>query len=194
MTRRLALALGLGLIAAAFLFAPPPANIDTRRAMGPTQRLFGPLSSVAASVEWVRYTLALTEGDEVRAYAHARRALSLDPRSPSGWSALASHYIFLRGSPREATTEVERKRWFDAGFDVLAEGEAQVDRPRDLAFEAGLIAHYFGTLPPEQRPWTGSRSDLLGRAVADLERALRLRHPEAERLLAQARAALAESR
>ena len=194
MTRRFALALGVGLVVAAFLFAPAPPNARARRAMGPTQRLFGPLSSVAASVEWVRYTLALTEGDEERAYAHARRALNLDPRSPSGWSGLASHYIFLRGSPRESLTEQERRRWFEAGFDLLAEGEKHVDRPRDLAFESGLIAHYFGTLPLEEQPWTGSRTSLLTRAITDLERAARGRHPDADGVLADARAALAESR
>lgn len=194
MTRRLALVVGIVLVAVAFAFAPPPVEIATRRATGPTQRLLGPLSSVAASVEWVRYSLALAEGDEQRAFVHARRGLALDPRSASGWSTLASHFIFLRGSPSETPTEAERKQWFKAGFDVFDEGMSRAESPRDLAFESGLVAHYFATLPPGRRPWTGSRPELLERAVVDLARAARLRHPGAEALLAKARIALSDSR
>ena len=55
-------------------------------------------SRSAASVYWIRFDLALRDGEYERAYVLAERALILEPSAPAGWHTLARHLIFDRAS------------------------------------------------------------------------------------------------
>lgn len=183
MRKRLYLGVGAVALTLAFFIAPLRSNAVARASMGPSQRLLGPLASVAASVEWVRFNSALQRGDEERAYGHARRALELDARSTFGWESLAMHYFFVRGSALETPLEADRRRWFDAGFDVLREGEAKSRRPEVIAFVTGLFALHFANLDPAVHPLTGANDALREEAKQAFLRAQAGGHPSADRML-----------
>ncbi len=149
-----------------------PADPGARAAMGPTQRALGPLASVAASVEWVRFRQALFDGDTTRAYAIAEGALALDPSGEGGWLNYAQHLIFTRGSFAENETPEARRRWIQSGFDLLERGEALCRTPGELAFVAGLIrTGFLASIPDEDLGWPGGPDALLKQGTLDLQRA-----------------------
>ncbi|MEL6431004.1 MAG: hypothetical protein AAFZ87_04195 [Planctomycetota bacterium] len=152
-------------------FAALVAAVDApERAQGRsrTALLFGPLSSVHASALWLRYHAVLHAGDEERAYALARRALRADPGNAEGWTYLAYHYVFGRGSRTQTSSAEARRHWIEAGLDVLAEGRRQPGLdPRtrtELAFAEALYARTVAA----DAPWPGARAALLARADAAL--------------------------
>lgn len=161
------------------------AEVEARAAMGPVQRLLGPVASAAASVEWTRYMLALDRGDTARAYGHAARALSLDSRAAAGWLTLADHFVFIRASPLEEPDARVRRRWIREGFAVLRSGERHCATPEVLArYAATLRSAYLAALPEERLEWPGGPGALLDAAQRDLERAAGLGATELERDLA----------
>lgn len=168
-----ALVIGLGLIALVALGPGGTSGPREQRAGGTLERALGPLSSVAASVEWIRYRTALREGDPERAYGHAQRALELDRRSTAGWLTLADHLIFIRSSPAEVEDNAERRRWIVAGLDLLLRGEKEAAKPGELANAAGLVrATVLAQVPDANLGWPGGPAALLDQAEADFRRAV----------------------
>lgn len=156
------------------------------------ERLLGPFASLAASVEWVRFDSAWSEGRAERAYAHAERALALDPRSPQGWLYLAAHLVYERGSALHALGPGERARWIRAGIELLARGEARTNEPAQLAFAAGLAWDWVArNVEAGELEWPDGARRATERALACLERADRLGHPAAERVARALREELA---
>lgn len=143
---------------------------------GATSRPRSPLASVASSVEWVRFAVALKAGDEPRAYSIARGAIAMDPAAPEGWKLLAAHFAFERSSKDETSGPQERRAMLLAGLGILAEGEPIVARPQELSYNIGLVAHYFGTLDEPDLPWPDCRRELLGIARDAFIRAMAQGH------------------
>lgn len=167
-----------------------PADREARASMGPTQRALGPLASVAASIEWVRFRGALLRGDMAAAYAIADAALALDPSGEGGWLEYAQHLIFVRGSFAENETPAGRRGWITSGLELLRRGEALCRTPGELAFAAGLIrTGYLATIPDEDLGWPGGPEALLRQGTADLQRAAALGHRGAVGTLDALRAA-----
>lgn len=148
-----------------------------------TRRLLGPLARVASSIEWLRFTETLHRGDEERAYAIALRALEMSPESPEGWSYLAYHFVFGRGSDLEGAPAEVRRRWVLAGLDLLREGRARGAPAAELAFTEASFAIALGMLPPDEAPWPSVRAELMPRARGALEEAARLGDRRALRAL-----------
>ena len=186
------LALGAGVLASTFALAYLPGSAEwlgprdaeARAAMGPVQRALGPLASVAASIEWVRFRAVLRAGDTARAYAIADSALELDPLGQGGWLDYAQHLIFERGSFLENETPEGRRRWIQAGLELLARGETLCSTPGELAFTAGLIrSGYLAGIPDGDLGWPGGPDALLAQGRADLERAVASRRKGAAEVL-----------
>lgn len=174
---------GLGCLvaAAALAWTSPP---EPRRAMdGPTARLLGPLSSVLASAEWLRFREALHRGDEARAYAIAERALELDPTAVDAWTTLAAHMIYNRGSVEDSPDPEDRRRWILAGLDLLVRGRERCPWPGPLALLEGEIAWSLAERPRQFEPWPGARDELGPRALAALREAAELGEVRAVRTL-----------
>lgn len=174
---------GAACLASAIAIGPWP---EDRAAMGRLQRFAGPLGSVAASTQWMRFTLATRSGDGERALGIGRSALGMDPLSPEGWQLLAHHLVFNRGSDADSAGPQERRAWIEAGMDLLEQGAATSREPGVLLYHLGLIAMYFGTLPPEERPWEGCQPQLVARAVRAFEGAREAGHRAAPWALADA--------
>ena len=137
-------------------------------------RLLGPIATLASAVEWVRFDVALREGRPEEAYAHAHRALALDPGAPEGWITLGQHLILQRGTVVREPDPDARRAWIQAGFDQLAEGEARSRDPALVAFETGgLWLHV--RVHAEALGYDPDRARVT--AVECFERAGRLGHP-----------------
>lgn len=174
---------GAACLASAFAIGPRPGD---RAAMGRLQRLAGPLGSVAASAQWMRFTLATRSGDGERALGVGRSALGMDPLAPDGWQLLAHHLVFERGSDAESAGPRGRRAWIEAGLDLLQQGARTSREPGVLFYDLGLVAMYLGTLPPAERPWEGCQPQLVARAVRAFEGAREAGHRAAPRALADA--------
>lgn len=174
---------GAACLASAIVIGPWP---EDRAAMGRLQRLAGPLGSVAASTQWMRFTLATRSDDGERALGIGRSALGMDPLAPDGWQLLAHHLVFERGSDAESAGTRGRRVWIEAGLDLLEQGAAASREPGVLLYDLGLVAMYLGTLPPGERPWDGCQAQLVTRAVRAFEGAREAGHRGAPRALADA--------
>lgn len=142
------------------------------------RRLLGPIPSIAASVEWVRFDAALREGRYERAYAHAERALRLDPAAPQGWITFASHLTYFRGSAETEPDPAARRAWIEAGTALLERGEAVASDPGELAFARGLMYAHVATVDgPQGLVWPGGRRAAADLAAAAFHRAGELGHP-----------------
>jgi len=150
-------------------------------------QLLGPVASLAASVLWVRFDLALREGEPERAYALASDALRLDPRSTTGWSTLSHHLIFERASLENEPDPARRRQWIRSGLDVLARGESEVRAAGELAFLAALVLNYV-SLIADEIAWPGGAVGALDEALECLERAASAGHPHAREHLELVRA------
>lgn len=170
--RAIAILVAAGALGGLVALGPPPARPGEEATA--SRRLLGPLARVASSIEWLRFTETLHHGDEERAYAIALRALELSPESAEGWSYLAYHFVFVRGSALEGTDPDERRRWVLAGLDLLREGRARGAPAADLAFEEAAYALTLGSMDPDEAPWPEARAELMPRARAALEEAARL--------------------
>lgn len=161
-----------------------PHDPMVRANMGPVQRALGPLASVAASAEWLRFRVALQAGDTARAYDVAESALRLDPLSERGYLDYAQHFIFVRGSFLENETPNARRRWIQTGLDILARGETLSRHPEELAFTAGLIrCSFLAGIADEDLGWPGGPAALLEEGRRDLVRAAAGGRPGVEEIL-----------
>ncbi|MCP3918303.1 MAG: hypothetical protein GY711_22375 [bacterium] len=163
----------------------------------PLARLLGPIGSLAASVQWVRFDLALRAGRTERAYARAESALRLDPVSPEGWLTLGRHLITVRGSSATEQYDDRRMRWMRAGLDLLRRGEDVTNAPGELALAQGVYLAFFvdevlAAVDGVDRSnrsrylnflWPGGRLGALREAIEAFERAEAHGHPRAHAAL-----------
>ena len=88
------------------------------------------------------------------------------------WFELAQHLVFTRGSFLEGRDPASRRRWIQAGLDLLAEGETRAAEPGELAFLSGMIRFiYLASIAQEDLEWPGGRAALFDAAAADFARA-----------------------
>lgn len=145
----------------------PPIQGDT----GLAGRWLGPIASLAASAEWVRWNTAVRRGAPERAWRHAERALALDPRSPQGWTLIAQHLVFDRAAAEVERDPARRVRFARAGLDLLRRGEERSSDPDALAVVAGDLAVFLAERAASDLPWTGGADALLDEAEAAYGRA-----------------------
>jgi hypothetical protein len=172
---------------AAYPWAPPP---PPPPGAGPIARWLGPVGSLAASVEWVRWGFAVQHGDASTAYAAAARALALDPVSPKGWLQLGQHLVLERSSPHLEPERSARASWVRRGFDVLRRGEERSSDGPGLAMVQGDLMVFLTARVGLDLEWPGGIDALLAEADGAYTRAAALGHPDA----AERRRALAEKR
>ena len=154
-----------------YLWLSPHGHEAPRRS--PVQRLFGPVASLAASLQWVRMEAAIDAGERVRAHEIARLALELDPGSTEGWSYYARELVFQRASPTYETDPRERTRWVRLALDLLEEGSASAREPEELHHFQGQILGYLIDLEGAI-PWPGGERALRLEAAEAYERAAAL--------------------
>ncbi|HRV82922.1 MAG TPA: hypothetical protein P5218_15930, partial [Planctomycetota bacterium] len=156
---------GLALLGIAAIQSPP------RRSRGP----LGPLASLISSWEWIQFDREVRHGAWQEAYVYARRALELDPHSVEGWSQLASHLVFLRGSLENEPRGDQRVAWMQRGLAILEEGERRSDRPAELALIRGQILAFWITSQAQDAdaalPWPGGAEAAWQAGVEALQRA-----------------------
>lgn len=99
----------------------------------------GPIASLAASVEWVRFDTALSRGRTDLAYERAEHALELDPASTDGWAFFAGHLVFDRGSAEVEHDPERRWEWIRAGLELLQRGELTAREPQRLVLYRALV-------------------------------------------------------
>ncbi|MFT7679192.1 MAG: hypothetical protein ACI8QC_003192 [Planctomycetota bacterium] len=166
------------------LLAPWPGaarqtSASTEHGLG--ARLLGPVATLAASAEWVRFDAAVADGEFELAYLRAERALALDPLSPYGWVRLGSHMIFERGGALFEPDPQARVAWMQAGLEVLAEGAERSRARASLLVLRGQILGFFvaelAADPEEPLPWPGGTTAASVAALSDLEEAEALGHP-----------------
>jgi hypothetical protein len=134
------------------------------------QRLLGPMSEVAAAWQWVRVRSAMDDGQMDTAYSRAEFALGLAPRSPDGWSFLASNLAFDRASPDRQKDPVLRTRWIEAALGLLRRGEQVARHPEQLAMTRGLVLVHVGD-SEGAIPWPGGARAAWSAAQLAFERA-----------------------
>ncbi len=169
---------------------------DATRAAGAEARiprLLGPFSHLAASVQWVRVHGARRAGRLELALARAEVALRLDPVSPEGWSALASHLGFDRASPAHEPDPARRLGFLRAGIWTAARGEQLSSHPEELAHLQGLIL-IVGAANQPDLAWPGGLEALWGQAEEHFDRAESLGHPHGAEGAEYARSELARLR
>ncbi|MEO6708797.1 MAG: hypothetical protein ABI054_04750, partial [Planctomycetota bacterium] len=154
-------------------FVPLP---DARQGARPNSlavRLLGPISSLAASAQWLRADLALQHGRVELFLARARTALQLAPEDVEGWKYLARHQAMTLGSPEREPDPQRRLAWIRAGLATAAEGEALASNPGELAYTAGLIMLKVARLDAAL-PWPGGIAAVWEAAAEHFERAGKL--------------------
>jgi len=139
-----------------------------------------PIASFVATIYWARADAAFDEGRLDVGLARAERALALDPAPSEGWSWLAGVLVHRFGAPEFENSPAARRAWIEAGLAVLARGEAESREPEELAFHAGLILAFVGSLPGDVLDWPGGARGAWLEAAEHFERAQRLGHPRAE--------------
>lgn len=139
-----------------------------------------PIASFVATIYWARADAAFDEGRLEVGLARAEQALKLDPEPPEGWSWLASVLVHRFGAPEFEETAEGRRAWAEAGLAVLARGESKTSEPEELAFHAGLILAFIGSLPLEVYEWPGGERAIWLAASDHFERAKSLGHPRAD--------------
>jgi hypothetical protein len=162
------------------------------RARGLAERLLGPIAGLAAGIQWVRVDAALRTGDAPLAYARAETALALAPGDARGWIHLAHHFLFERASLGREPDLAMRRRWVEAGLDVLARGERVAREPGAIALYEGLVLFAFAGIDDAERPYAGSARQALERAARAFERADLAGEREAAELAARTRARIIE--
>jgi hypothetical protein len=133
-------------------------------------RLLGPVSGLAANVQWVRADLAFRGGRIELFHSRARTALTLAPDSAEGWKFLARQQAYALGSPEREPDGERRLSWVRAGLATALEGERRAARPAELAWLAGFILTKCATVDPEL-PWPGGPAGLWEEAAGHFERA-----------------------
>lgn len=170
--------LALGLLAP-WPGTPRPTAAQAETGLG--ARLLGPMATLAASAEWVRFDSALADGEFDLAYLRAERALALDPLSPYGWVQLSSHLVFDRGGALLEPDPAARVAWIQAGLLVLSEGADRCRSRASLLVLRGQILGLFvaelASVREDPLPWPGGAAAATAAALVDLEEAEALGHP-----------------
>lgn len=166
---------------------PGEAGAAGPRTSSPIERLLGPVSGLAASIQWVRFDAALQRGDTARAYARAEGALRLDPSDPSGWIFLARHLAYERGSILREPDKIARARWVEAGLETLRRGEEHARDPGALLFERGIVLAFQASLSDEDRAWPRDETEAWRLASEAFEAASATGTPGAAQAAALAR-------
>lgn len=162
---------------------------ETTRSRGTfASRLLGPFAPLAAAIEWGRFDAAARAGDEPRAWRHADRALFLAPEDPGGWTLLAHHAVFERGSPRRSESAIERRRWVEYGIAILERGERESTNPGPVAFKLGIVYLALAHQDEDERTLPLSRRETWTRAAEAFERAADAGEPVAAEAATLARA------
>ncbi|MFT5050557.1 MAG: hypothetical protein ACI8QZ_001959 [Chlamydiales bacterium] len=143
------------------------------------RRLIGPAASLAASVYWIRFDLALRDGEHDRAYVLAERALRLEPSAPAGWHTLARHLIFDRASLESEPDPRRRRAWIEAGLAVFEQGEAATSNPGHLAYLRGTILTLYVAEIAVEIDWPGGAARAESDGLRALDRARTLGHAPA---------------
>jgi hypothetical protein len=136
-------------------------------------RVLGPAARFAATIEWVRFDLALRSGDLEQAYARADTAIWIDPGATEGWTVYAAHLAFDRASEQREPDPAVRRAWFDAALATLARGETVAREPAELALFAGLLRIDKADNDPALAGPDGAR-ELYLEAAEDFDRSARL--------------------
>jgi len=152
---------------------------STPRSSSFAVRLLGPVSSLAASGQWVRMRHSWVCGRSDLACTQAELALELDPGATTGWAFFASHLAFDRGAPDREPDPARRTRWIEAALDVLSRGEASARRPAELALQRGTLRVGGGESGGET-PWPGGARGAWTEAQGVFERACELDPGRAE--------------
>lgn len=142
-------------------------------------RLLGPFAPLAAAIEWGRFDAAARVGDDGRAWKHADRALMLAPEESDGWTFLAHHAVYDRGSPRRTADPAERRRWVEIGLAVLARGEREARDPGPVAFKVGVVYISLANQAEVERALPIDRKAAWSRAADAFERAAAAGEPVA---------------
>jgi hypothetical protein len=172
----------------AWATVPEDARGSPDRPVAPMERVLGPIAGLAASVQWVRFDLAVRRGDAARAYAHAESALRLAPGDPGGWIFLAHHLVYDRASILREPDREARARWVQAGLGTLERGQTRCRQPGALLFERGIALAFQASLSDEDRAWPRSRLEAWRLAAEAFEAAAELGVPHAALAAAHARA------
>lgn len=183
---RLALLLVAGLLVAWTLRTAPDDHAAEHGSFA--SRLLGPFAPFAAELEWGRFDAAARAGEDGRAWKHADRALALAPDRSEGWTFLAHHAVFERGSPRRTADPAERRRWIELGLAVLARGEREAHDPGPVAFKTAVVWIALANQPDAERTLPVSRADAWTRAADAFERAAAAGEPVAAEAARLARA------
>ena len=186
--RRLSVfAVALFLCAAPRLFGERP--IEGARAFDRpvVSRLLGPISELAAEVQWVRVQAAMSEGRSELALARAETALGLDPSSTEGWRFAAAYLALELGSPNTEPRPARRRALIRSALELLSRGEASARAPEQLALWRGFILSTHAEVDPELDWPTGARG-LWNEAAQAFESAAELGSSDGEALARMARA------
>ncbi len=176
LTTRLDLVKSLGvltLMAGLCLAAVPQRQVPRGAGASLASRLFGPIASLAASIQWVRADLAFRQGRLELFLARAQVALTLAPDAGGGWRYLAWHQAFHLASIERESDPTRRLAWVRAALATAAEGERVAADPGDLAMLSGEIVLKCALGDPEL-PWPGGSAELWEQAAAHFERAMGL--------------------
>ena len=147
---------------------------------GPVQRLLGPVASLAAKIQWIRFDRARAAERPSLAITLAEVALDLDPGDTRGWDVLASYLALDLASTSREPRSTSRLYWMEAGLAVARRGEEVARNPGDLAFLRGLILVTRADSDPEL-PRPGGVKGMWEDASSAFLRAAELGHPNAER-------------
>ncbi len=142
-------------------------------------RLLGPFAPLVAAIEWGRFDAATRAGDDAGAWKHADRALVFAPDASDGWTFLAHHAVYDRGSPRRTADPEERRRWVETGLAFLARGEREARDPGPVAFKAGVVYISLANQPDDERALPISRRTAWTLAADAFERAAAAGEPVA---------------
>ncbi len=186
-TRRRIARACIGGVVAVVLLSPMLDRDEPGRAKGTYfRRLFEPLSTLAAGVQWVRVQSAIGAGEHELALARAETALALDPSSAAGWRSVAYHLgLHLGSHEREADPE-RRLALLRAALAVLERGDATAGDRAALAFARGVL-FYVHAEQDAELPWPGGTRELWREAADAFDRAVELGHGEAADLARDAR-------
>ena len=186
---------GLGLLAAwassLWLLLLPRGLPPLERPAGLGRRLLGPVASLVASAQWVRFDAAARAGQGERALALAEAAIELDPGAWQGWFTLASHLIYDRGAEALEAEPARQREWIRAGLDLLVRGSRVARESAELEIVLGSSLTMMVALRAVPLQWPGGARAALEEGSEALERARLAGHPHATAMLTEAREHLA---
>ncbi len=155
-----------------FLSATEPAQPELAPKSA-AARLLGPISEVAARVQWIRVQRALNEGRSELALARAETALELNPADTEGWRFTAVLLALDLGSPNREPSATRRRALIRSALKLLVRGEASAEAPDQLALWRGIILLTHAEIDPELE-WPGGEQELWTEAALAFEAAAEL--------------------